>query len=1397
MSPMDGGSDRELDLEVAYVVSVGSRCLVARLLRDTDLRRYAGPFDWIYSSAQMARHCFADDFTTFLDPDKLVKAGNAWGHLTYGPMLGDRKVIFPHHDPLSAHQLHFARCIDRLRMILASPARKLLVAMYQVKSFIEPDMKIRTSEDAGSSAEDIKELFELLQRQGVRNFELAALHIVECPVGPVGVEPVDRPVPELKLILNSGPGPERLTVHSLHLEGKLLGLYFKEPVDEDRVRKWLLAGRRFELDSDPLSADASPWRERCAELVPDGMNLRRQRPNVSTPEDFVWELIARQDIEKMLFSAMSKLTFLQNEEDADSNAFMSVGLLSPTDPSLQKGGRYHFKLVYDGSVTLEWLQSSWLTSSTIQGFEALSPADIGPASQPEGLQFAGLGKSSNSKAVLDGNGCRHPHWWNCVGALQAHKQRGEYKSGIPGWDGQIVSTMELYISRRTVQTELVAHFQPRMRISETICAHDDSNNNSNNDNSNNNNSTSNNNNSTEHLNTQHLDLRTSSSNRHSNSSSSNNNNNNINNSSSSSNNNNNSSSNNNNNNNGSSQGSCNSDRNSSINSTTSDTDNSSNHANAQQTKNKESNDKSDKPATETTTNHSSNHDNDTNNTTNNNNNHRTVSCNNNNSNNKVSNSRALSCSASGDSCPCEEDAKEPQLDMGFHWQLIASQDIEKACFGPAAASSFLSNEGDPTSNAYMSVGCIDERDETFRVNGQYRFRLIYDGIRLGRIVLDWLQTSWITAESVEGFSGTFPKDIGPAALPAINSFTGLRRSKTAASVLTGSSGGLPGWNCVGAVLQHQGGIAGWNRQICSTMQLYVARRSCQLPCQVSPAVPAALRLPSVFSDHMVLQCSCDIPVWGVASPGELVTVRLGALLSQTSTAAEDGRWEVVLPPQLPSAVAKELCVEAGSKIVFRNVLVGEVWLCSGQSNMEWTIKQALSVQEQQEVISSNDLSMIRHLKVPRAGSSTPMRDFRSKWQEVSPETVLSCTAVGTIMALHLVRELGGGVPVGIVSCSCGNSRIESWCAPSSLGSSERFAHLVDKRGAEESSPGALHDAMVHPLVPYALRGAAWYQGEANTKDWEAYRELLPLLIGGWRSQWRQARLPFAVVQLPGFGAPAPESPAQGRWALLRESQDLGARIAGDCGLIATLDIGDANDIHPHNKVEVGRRLANWALAAIYGRTTASSGPAFRKYEELRGGAAWRLHFDHAEGLSARSTTNNQSNNMKSNNNSSNNSKQSHINNNKKTDNNKSNSMSSTSNNSQNSNTSSARPAEDDNNNNDENNNQINNNHNNNSNNNNNKNNNSDNNNNNNSNNSNNNNSNSNSNNNSTAGGSGTTDCVAPDGFAAAGADGVFRWAEAHLEGDTVVVSSPAIARLAAVRYAWQSNPVRANLVNAA
>lgn len=407
---------------------------------------------------------------------------------------------------------------------------------------------------------------------------------------------------------------------------------------------------------------------------------------------------------------------------------------------------------------------------------------------------------------------------------------------------------------------------------------------------------------------------------------------------------------------------------------------------------------------------------------------------------------------------------------------------------------------------------------------------------------------------------------------------------------------------------------------------------------LAPSARADLRLPAFFGDHMVFQRDAPIPVWGWGDPGRTVKVSLGGEPVSTEV-GDDGRWKVAMPAMpATSGGLKFKAWEEGGKsipvIELNDVLVGEVWLCSGQSNMEWSVAASLNPAEE---IAAADFPAIRQMKIDHLTAAVPQDDVKSSWQVCSPGTVGSFTAAGYFMARELHRELG--VPIGLLNSSWGGTRIEPWTplegfekvpalAPihaqvlNTLPSSEPYqaalrAHLdavsAWQKAASEAlskmvaapvtpvfpaslapltahtAPTTLYNAMISPLVGYGMRGAIWYQGESNHTE-PLYPEKKQALVSGWREKWGIGEFPFYFVQI------APWQYGEEDPAILPRFWEAQAACLSipNTAMVVTNDIGDPKDIHPKNKQEVGRRLALLALKNDYGRKEiVASGPVFK------------------------------------------------------------------------------------------------------------------------------------------------------------------------------------------------------------
>lgn len=445
---------------------------------------------------------------------------------------------------------------------------------------------------------------------------------------------------------------------------------------------------------------------------------------------------------------------------------------------------------------------------------------------------------------------------------------------------------------------------------------------------------------------------------------------------------------------------------------------------------------------------------------------------------------------------------------------------------------------------------------------------------------------------------------------------------------------------------------------------------------ISLSALADVSLSPGFRDHAVLQRDKAIVVSGTAEAGENIQITFGSVKA-TATTGGDGTFKALLPAQSASSEPRDLVVHGKNEVVVHDILIGDVWLCSGQSNMEWSLGQ---LHEADALVKEAQDTQVRYFKAPHVLAWDPARTVEGSWTVATGDAARGCSAIGYVFAKEL--RSAQKVPIGILDLSWGGTRIEPWVPPSGVtkdielasamrSARQRIAKTNGTEGPTPETPSAMWNAMVAPFTTMAIRGVAWYQGESNANDAGRYQRILPLMIDAWRRDFSDPQLPFAIFSLAAFMPFRADLPSEEGWADLRESQRL-ASISRSAGLIVLLDIGDANDIHPARKAEAARRLSLWARATVYGEHIEYSGPVLKESKIADG--AVTIAFTHAKGLKTR-------------------------------------------------------------------------------------------------------------------------DGKAPAGFAIAGEDGKFVWADASIEGETVVVRSKDVPDPKLVRYAWHNNPETANLVN--
>lgn len=405
---------------------------------------------------------------------------------------------------------------------------------------------------------------------------------------------------------------------------------------------------------------------------------------------------------------------------------------------------------------------------------------------------------------------------------------------------------------------------------------------------------------------------------------------------------------------------------------------------------------------------------------------------------------------------------------------------------------------------------------------------------------------------------------------------------------------------------------------------------------------AAVKPAALFSDNAVLQQGLAVPVWGTAGDGEKVTVRFAGQTAVATTT--NGCWMVKLTPLKADATPQTMTISGSNTVEIRNILVGEVWVCSGQSNMQYPLSGAAN--SAADVAAAGD-PQLRLFSVPRVTAAAPRRDVEAVWQVCTPGTVAGFSAV----AYYFGRDLRSAckVPVGLINTSFGGTPAEAWTARETLegdpvlkkllddweakaagynpakATAERKAQMAKHKeavtrakaagkaspqaprpqrepGKDPHRPACLFNAMVAPLLPYAIKGVIWYQGEANNKQPEVYKTLFPAMIRCWRNAWGLGDFPFLFVQIAPFTTMTPE---------LREAQLISWRKTPGSAMVVITDYGEAGNIHPKHKAPVGARLALAARALAYGEKIEYSGPVFKSMKV--DGRRAVLSFDHLGG----------------------------------------------------------------------------------------------------------------------------------------------------------------------------------------
>ncbi len=412
---------------------------------------------------------------------------------------------------------------------------------------------------------------------------------------------------------------------------------------------------------------------------------------------------------------------------------------------------------------------------------------------------------------------------------------------------------------------------------------------------------------------------------------------------------------------------------------------------------------------------------------------------------------------------------------------------------------------------------------------------------------------------------------------------------------------------------------------------------------------AKIKLPAILSDNMVMRQNADTPLWGQTSPNETVTVKCSWSGDEYKTKSDNsGKWKISVATPASGGTHTVTIKDGDSEVTLSNILMGEVWLCGGQSNMRWEISR---LSDAQKILETCDSNTIRLFKVDRTVEFPSRSDVAAVWTACDKETVADFSAVGYLYGRILSQQLG--VPVGLIECDWGASSVEAWFSRAELERYPEYKQLLSesdellkqyqpalaqwreterqynkeveqaaKEGRKEPTAprmpyevsiqkraAAAYENMVEPIIGYGITGVIFYQGEANANRAYQYRKLFPRMITLWRNQWQQGDFPFYFVQLANFGKPLAE-PADDAWAEIRQAQAMALSLP-KTGMASAIDIGDAANIHPDNKLEVARRLSLIALADTYAKDIAYSGAVYKSMKIDKGKII--ITFDHTGG----------------------------------------------------------------------------------------------------------------------------------------------------------------------------------------
>ncbi len=410
---------------------------------------------------------------------------------------------------------------------------------------------------------------------------------------------------------------------------------------------------------------------------------------------------------------------------------------------------------------------------------------------------------------------------------------------------------------------------------------------------------------------------------------------------------------------------------------------------------------------------------------------------------------------------------------------------------------------------------------------------------------------------------------------------------------------------------------------------------------------AQIKLPSLVGDNMVLQQNAVVNLWGWASPNEKISIQTGWQTFPLEIIADtEGNWKTTVTTPAGSTKTYTIELEGKNKIILHNILIGEVWICSGQSNMFFPVGREektwkTGVKNYQEEVEKANYPNIRLFTVALDASQKPLNDVKGSWKECNSSTITTFSAVAYFFGRDLYENLR--IPIGLISSSWGGTKAEAWTSQQVLESNPDFLPILERNAVKEKEynaalekyylnirqqkletnkdsdlakavfkkptkesvnkePCVLYNAMLYPLINYTMRGVIWYQGESNSERAYQYRTLFPAMVKNWRDDWKQGDFPFYYVQI---------APHQGQNAEIREAQLMALKTINNSGMVVTTDVGDAKNIHPIDKQTVGKRLAIWARAKTYGESNLTySGPIYNHMKLA--GSRIQIYFDYAD-----------------------------------------------------------------------------------------------------------------------------------------------------------------------------------------